>query len=126
MIKNFIIKNWKILFNIQWVGFCIFIALAVIYYWDKEAHIYFNRSLETIDIQSLFSLIVTLLFVLFTVVAMVYPLLLLIQIYLIQSEKGSGKKLFFLAALYLLSIVSLFLLYTINSSHAIKTLQSLN
>lgn len=126
MIRNFIIKNWKILFNIQWMSFCIFIALTSIYYWDKAAHSSFNKNPETIDIQSLFSLFMTGLFALFTVIILIYPLLLLIQAYSIRHEKDIRKKLFFLTVLYLLGIISLFSLYTINSSHSIKALQSLN
>ncbi|AZB08898.1 hypothetical protein EG344_08710 [Chryseobacterium sp. G0162] len=120
MLKNCIIKNWKIVFNIQWISLSIFIALAAIYYWDKAAHVYFNRSLETINFQSIFSLIMTWLFAFFAVITFVYPLLLLVQIFSIRHEKGNGKKLILLSLLYLLSIASLFSLYSINSSHAIK------
>lgn len=120
MLKSYILKNWKILFNIQWIGFSIFIALTAIYYWDKTAHIYFNRSLETIHFQSIFSLIMTWLFASFTVIVLIYPLLFLIQVYFTRQEKGYGRKLLFLFVIYLLVIVSVFSLYTINSSHAIK------
>ena len=120
MLKNFIIKNWKIVFNIQWISLSIFIALAAIYYWDKTAHVYFNRSIETINFQSIFSLIMTWLFAFFAVITSVYPLFLLVQIFSIRREKGNGKKLILLSLLYLLSIASLFSLYSINSSHAIK------
>ncbi len=118
------IKHWKVLFKIQWIGFSIFIALAFIYYWDKEAHIYFNQSLGAVDFQSIFSFIMTGLFGLFTVITLIYPLLFLIQIYFIRHEKGSGRKLLFLFVLYLLTMVSVFSLYIINSSHAIKAIQS--
>ncbi|REC60413.1 hypothetical protein DRF65_21390 [Chryseobacterium pennae] len=124
MLKSFIIKNWKILFNIQWISFSIFIILTALYYWDKAAHVSFNRSVETINIQSLFSLVMTWFFVFFTVIILVYPLLFLIQFFSIG--KGNGKKLFLLCVLYLLTIVSVFSLYSINSSHAIKAIQPLN
>jgi hypothetical protein len=103
------------------MGFSIFIALTAIYYRDKTAHIYFNRGLETIHFQSIFSLIMTWLFVSFTVIVLIYPLLFLIQVYFTRQEKGYGRKLLFLFVIYLLVIVSVFSLYTINSSHAIKT-----
>ncbi|WP_336964267.1 hypothetical protein [Chryseobacterium contaminans] len=122
MLKSYILKNWKVLFNIQWIGFSIFNVLTVIYYWNKTAHIYFNRSLEIINIQSLFSLIMTWLFASFTVVILVYPFLFLMQIYFIRQEKGGVRKLFLLFVLYLLAFISVFSLYTINSSHAIKTI----
>lgn len=122
MLKNYILKNWKIFFKIQWMSFCIFITLAAIYYWDKAAHIYFNRNPEILTIQSLFSLMMTWLFASFTVIVLIYPLLFLIQAYFIRQEKGYSRKLFFLFVLYLLVLISVFSLYTINSSHAIKTI----
>lgn len=121
MLKNYLLKNWKILFKIQWIGFSIFIALTVIYYWDKTAHVYFNRNLEILNIQSIFSLIMTCLFAFFTFVVLIYPLVFGIQVYFVRQEKESNKKLLFLFVLYLLSIVSVFSLYTINSSQAIRT-----
>lgn len=120
MFKNFIIKNWKILFNIQWICFSIFITLTIIYYWDKTAHVYFNRSLETVDLQSLFSLMMTWLFAFFAVVTPIYPLFLMIQIFSIRHKTGNSKKLVILSFFYLLSIAAVFSLYSINSSHAIK------
>lgn len=120
MVKNYIIKNWMVLLKIQWMGFSIFSILSLLYYWDKPAHIYFNRSLEIINFQSIFSLLMTLLFVCFTVIILIYPLPFLVQTYFIRHQKGSGRRLFFLFILYLLAIVSLFSLYTIHSSHSIK------
>lgn len=125
MLKNYILKNWKIFFKIQWMSFCIFIALAIIYYWDKTAHTYFNRNPEILNVQSLFSLIMTLLFVFFTFIILIYPFLLGIQVYFVWHEKESNKKLFFLFVLYMLAIASVFSLYTINNNHAIKAMQSL-
>lgn len=122
MLRNRIIKNWKVLYNIQWVGFSIFIVLTAIYYWNGAAHIYFNRSLQTINFKSIFSLIMTLLFTSFAMVILIYPLLFLIQAYIIRHEKRYGRKLFFLFVLYLLAVFSVFSLYTINNSHAIKAL----
>ncbi|MGE8554291.1 MAG: hypothetical protein ACN6OB_10230 [Chryseobacterium jejuense] len=121
MLKNYILKNWKILFKIQWISFSIFIVLTGIYYWDKTAHVYFNRNPEILTIQSLFSSMMTWLFVLFTFVVLIYPLLFGIQVYFVRHEEGSNNKLLFLFVLYLLSMVSVFSLYTINSSHAIRT-----
>lgn len=122
MVKKFLIKNRNTLFSIQWIGFSIFIVLTLIYYWDKEAHVYFNRSMETFDFQSIFSLIMTLLFAFFAVNVLLYPLLLLIQVYLMRHEKGKAKKILLLSVLYLLSLISLLALYTINSSQTIKTI----
>lgn len=124
MLKSFIIKNWKVLFNIQWISFSIFILTAALYYMDKNAHSSFNRNMETMDIQSLFSFMMTCLFAFFAVAVLVYPLLFLIQLLLVG--KSNGKKLLILFVLYLLVIISVLSLYTINSSHAIKAIQPLN
>lgn len=124
MLKRFIIKNWKVLFNIQWISFSIFVVLATIYYWDKAAHLSFNKSIETIDLQSIFSFIMTLLFAFFAVVILIYPLLFLIQLFSIG--KGNSRKLLLLSVLYLLTIASVFSLYIINSSHSIQAIQPLN
>lgn len=120
MVQNYIIKNWKVLFKIQWMGFGIFSVLSFFYYWDKAAHVYFNRSLEIINFQSIFSLLMTWLFVSFTVLILIYPLPFLVQAYFIRHQKGSGRRLFFLFILYLSAIASLFSLYIIHSSHSIK------
>lgn len=121
MIKNFIIKNWKVIFNIQLGVFTVFIILTFIYYWDKPAHQYFNRNLDTVDSQAIFSLLMTYLFVLFIILVLLYPILFLIQIFSMRNEKRDKKmtKLLLLFVLYVLTIISIFALYTIHSSHAI-------
>lgn len=124
MVKNFIIKNWKTIFNIQLFIFTTFVILTFIYYWDKPAHQYFNKNFDTSNLQAIFSLIMTYLFVFFIVVTFVYPILYLIQIFSIRHESENKKvtKLIILLVLYLLSIISVFALYTIHSSHAIKAI----
>ncbi len=124
MINNFIIKNWKTIFNIQVVIFVAFAILTFIYYWDKPAHTYFNRSFDTSNLQAVFSLLMTYLFVFFIAMAFIYPILFLIQILSLRKEKGNKKtmKLLILFVLYILSIISVFALYTINNAQAIKAL----
>ncbi|SIT22665.1 hypothetical protein SAMN05421786_110109 [Chryseobacterium ureilyticum] len=118
MLENFIFKNWKALFHFQWISFSLFIVLTIIYYWDKTAHIYFNQNPDTINSQSIFSLLMTYLFISFIFITILYPILFLLQAYFIQKKEMASKKLILLFALYLLSIVSLFSLYTINNSHS--------
>lgn len=120
MLENFIFKNWKALFHFQWISFSLFIVLTIIYYWDKTAHIYFNQNPDTINSQSIFSLLMTYLFISFIFITILYPILFLLQAYFIRKKEMASKKLIFLFALYLLSIVSLFSLYTINNSHSIQ------
>ncbi|MGU3377185.1 hypothetical protein [Chryseobacterium sp. M5A1_1a] len=120
--KNYIIKNWKILFNIQMAGFSVFIILTIIYYWNTSAHTSFNRNIEIIDLQGIFSLIMTYLFAFFSVATLIYPILFFMQVYCIRKEKSVGKKLLFLFFLYLLSIISVFTLFTINNAQAIKNI----
>lgn len=120
MLKNYIIRNQKILFTVQAVVFMVFIVLTTIYYWDRSAHIHFNRPIEIFNFQSIFSLIMTCLFIAFLIITLIYPILLLIQIYYIRTIKGSGKKLVLLSILYLLSVIAVFTLWTINGSHSIK------
>lgn len=122
MLKNYVIKNRKILFIIQTILFTGFIFLTMIYYWDRPAHIYFNRSIDTMNVQNLFSQLMTFLFVFFSIIILVYPILLLIQIYHLKAIKGAWKKLIILLLLYFISIVSVFALLTINGSHTIKTI----
>ena len=126
MLKNFVIKNWKTSFNIQWISFSIFIILAFIYYWDKPAHIYFNRSLRIINFQYAFSMIMTCLFILFSFIMLIYPLLFALQTYYVWNQKGNIKKSILLIILYLMSIVSILSLYILNSSQAIKGLHTFN
>lgn len=121
MLENFIFKNWKALFHFQWISFSLFIVLTIIYYWDKAAHIYFNQNPDIINFQSIFSLLMTYLFISFIFITILYPILFLLQAYYIRKKEMASKKLIFLFALYLLSIVSLFSLYTINNSHSIQT-----
>lgn len=121
MLENFIFKNWKALFHFQWISFSLFIVLTIIYYWDKTAHIYFNRNPDIINFQSIFSLLMTYLFISFIFITILYPILFLLQAYYIRKKEMASKKLIFLLALYLLSMVSLFSLYTINNSHSIQT-----
>lgn len=118
--KNYIVKNWRILFKIQITGFIIFIISTVIYYWNTSAHASFNRNTKIIDLQGVFSLIMTYLFVFFSVVTLVYPVLFFIQAYFIRKERSAGKELILLAFLYLLSIFSVFALFMINTTQAIK------
>ena len=121
--KNYIIKNWRILFNIQITGFTLFIILTVIYYWNTSAHASFNRNIEITNLQGIFSLIMTYLFVLFSIITLVYPFLLFTQAYFIWKENSRGKELILLSFLYLLSIISVFALFTINSAQAIKGIE---
>lgn len=121
MLENFIFKNWKALFHFQWISFSLFIVLTIIYYWDKTAHIYFNQNPDIINFQSIFSLLMTYLFISLIFITILYPILFLLQAYYIRKKEMASKKLIFLFALYLLSIVSLFSLYTINNSHSIQT-----
>lgn len=121
--KNYIIKNWRILFNIQITGFTLFIILTVIYYWNTSAHASFNRNIEITDLQGILSLIMTYLFVFFSVITLVYPFLLFMQAYFIRKEKSVGKRVILLSFLYLLSIISVFALFTINSAQAIKGIE---
>lgn len=121
MLENFIFKNWKALFHFQWISFSLFIVLTIIYYWDKTAHIYFNQNPDIINFQSIFSLVMTYLFISLIFITILYPILFLLQAYYIRKKEMASKKLIFLFALYLLSIVSLFSLYTINNSHSIQT-----
>ncbi|MGE8433296.1 hypothetical protein [Chryseobacterium joostei] len=121
--KNYIIKNWRILFNIQITGFTLFIILTVIYYWNTSAHASFNRNIEITDLQGILSLIMTYLFVFFSVITLVYPFLLFMQAYFIWKENSGGKELILLSFLYLLSIISVFALFTINSAQAIKGIE---
>lgn len=121
MLENFIFKNWKALFHFQWISFSLFIVLTIIYYWDKTAHIYFNQNPDIINFQSIFSLLMTYLFISFLFITILYPILFLLQAYYIRKKEMASKKLIFLLALYLLSMVSLFSLYTINNSHSIQT-----
>ncbi|PWN60168.1 hypothetical protein [Chryseobacterium oncorhynchi] len=118
--KNYIVKNWRILFKIQITGFIIFIISTVIYYWNTSAHASFNRNTKIIDLQGVFSLIMTYLFVFFSVVTLVYPVLFFMQAYFIRKERSVGKELILLAFLYLLSIFSVFALFMINTAQAIK------
>lgn len=120
MLENFIFKNWKALFHFQWISFSLFIVLTIIYYWDKTAHVYFNQNPDTINFQSIFSLLMTYLFISFIFITILYPILFLLQAYFIRKKEMASKKLILLFALYLLSIVSLFSLYTINNSHSIQ------
>lgn len=120
MLENFIFKNWKALFHFQWISFSLFIVLTIIYYWDKTAHIYFNQNPDIINFQSIFSLLMTYLFISLIFITILYPILFLLQAYYIRKKEMASKKLIFLFALYLLSIVSLFSLYTINNSHSIQ------
>ncbi|SIS58259.1 hypothetical protein SAMN05421768_110109 [Chryseobacterium joostei] len=121
--KNYIIKNWRILLNIQITGFTLFIILTVIYYWNTSAHASFNRNIEITNLQGIFSLIMTYLFVLFSIITLVYPFLLFTQAYFIWKENSRGKELILLSFLYLLSIISVFALFTINSAQAIKGIE---
>lgn len=121
--KNYIIKNWRILLNIQITGFTLFIILTFIYYWNTSAHASFNRNIEITDLQAIFSLIMTYLFVLFSIITLVYPFLLFTQAYFIWKENSGGKELILLSFLYLLSIISVFALFTINSAQAIKGIE---
>lgn len=120
MLKSYIIKNWKMLFILQTVIFMIFIVFTTIYYWDRSAHIHFNRPIEILNFQSIFSMIMTYLFIAFLIITLIYPILLMIQIYYMRKIKGSGKKLVLLSILYLLSVIAVFTLWTINGSHSIK------
>nr|WP_315032605.1 hypothetical protein [uncultured Chryseobacterium sp.] len=122
MLKNFIIKNWKTIFNIQLTFFTAFIVLTFIYYWDQPAHQYFNRTPEVWNAQSIFSLIMTYLFVFFIAVAIIYPVLFIIQLLSVRRETGKGKKMILLLFFYLLSIISVFALFTIHNSQAIKAI----
>lgn len=124
MIKNFIIKNWKTIFNIQLIIFIAFAILTFVYYWDKSAHQYFNRGFDTSNIQAIFSLFMTYLFVFFIAVAFIYPILFLIQMFSMRNEKDRKKtvRLIILFVLYIISIISVFALYTINGSQAIKAI----
>lgn len=124
MVNNFIIKNWKIIFDIQLFIFIAFIILTFVYYWDKPAHQYFNRSFDTSNAQAIFSLIMTYLFVFFIAVAFIYPILFLIQIFSMRNDKENKKtmKLIILFVLYIMTIISIFALYTINGSQAIKAI----
>lgn len=120
MLKNYIIKNWDILCKSQIILFTVFIILALVYYWDRPAHIYFNRNIETVNFQRLFSLIMTYIFILFSVLVLIYPFLLILQIYFLRMTKGSRRKLMTLSLLYLMSVISVFALFAINGSHTIK------
>ncbi|MEG0928344.1 hypothetical protein [Chryseobacterium sp.] len=121
--KNYIIKNWRILFNIQIAGFTLFIILTAIYYWNASSHASFNRNVEIVNLSGIFSLVMTYLFVFFSMIAVVYPVLLFLQAYFIRKEKPLGKEVFLLTFLYLLSIISVFTLLMINNSQAIKNIQ---
>lgn len=115
--KNYNTKNWRILFNIQITGFILFIMLTVIYYWNTSAHSSFNRNIEIVDLKGIFSLVMTYLFVFFSVVTLAYPVLLFMQAYFIRKE------LAFLSFLYLVSTISVFNLFTINNAQAIKNFE---
>ncbi|MFP3834986.1 hypothetical protein [Chryseobacterium sp. SIMBA_028] len=121
--KNYNTKNWRILFNIQITGFILFIMLTVIYYWNTSAHSSFNRNIEIVDLKGIFSLVMTYLFVFFSVVTLAYPVLLFMQAYFIRKEKPVGKELAFLSFLYLVSTISVFNLFTINNAQAIKNFE---
>ncbi|HCN51953.1 MAG TPA: hypothetical protein DIT10_23215 [Chryseobacterium sp.] len=120
MLKSYIIKNRKMLFILQTVIFMVFIFFTTIYCWDRSAHIHFNRPIEILNFQSIFSMIMTYLFIAFLIITLIYPILLMIQIYYMRKIKGSGKKLVLLSILYLLSVIAVFTLWTINGSHSIK------
>lgn len=118
------LKNWKIIYNIQLITFITFIVLTFIYYWDKEAHQYFNKSIQTFDFQSVFSVIMTYFFIFFFVFALVYPILFIIQLISIRKEYGKFKRKNFilLSVLYFMSIISIFALIMVNNSQAIKAI----
>ncbi|MBD3907302.1 hypothetical protein NAL32_21515 [Chryseobacterium sp. Ch-15] len=126
MIKKTIVKNWKTIFNSQVIIFIAFNILAFIYYWDKPAHQYFNRGIEEINLQSVFSLIMTYLFVIFIVIVFIYPIIYGIQILSLKVDKEIFKKNksknIILLVLYILAIVSVFSLLMINNSHSIKAM----
>lgn len=120
MLKSYIIKNPKMLFILQTVIFMVFIVFTTIYYWDRSAHIHFNRPIEILNFQSIFSMIMTYLFIAFLIITLIYPILLMIQIYYMRKIKRIGKKPVLLSILYLLSVIAVFTLWTINGSHSIK------
>lgn len=120
--KNYILKNRKILFNIQLTSFTVFIILTFIYYWTPSAHALFNRNIEIIDFKGIFSLTMTYLFAFFSVVTLVYPVIFFTQTSFLWKEKSLRKELILLSFLYLLSIISVFALFTINTALAIKNI----
>jgi hypothetical protein len=79
------------LFILQTVIFMVFIVFTTIYYWDRSAHIHFNRPIEILNFQSIFSMIMTYLFIAFLIITLIYPILLMIQIYYMRKIKGIGK-----------------------------------
>lgn len=71
MLKSYIIKNRKMLFILQTVIFMVFIFFTTIYCWDRCAHIHFNRPIEILNFQSIFSMIMTYLFIAFLIITLI-------------------------------------------------------
>ena len=116
--KRFFLRNIIIIYKIQIFSFIFFILVSVLFNLDSNAHKYYNNSVIVYNFDSVFSIVMILLFGLFFWIALLYPFFWLVQIVLVHfykiSETKKTRLIIISILLYFMSIIALFSLYSIE------------
>lgn len=116
--KLFCLKNCTRIFKIQIFLFLFFILFSLLFNLDTVAHKYYNQPEIVFNFHGLFSLLMIGLFGIFFWIAILYPIIWLIQVILIYHTKVPNKNkltlIIFSIILYFISVIALISLYSID------------